>query len=138
MVCFNQMCTSRASLTSHQLHDWGRCPCRVPQHQGGTGYLPESKAQFIQNNPPKALQEPPQTHSLAAATWESPTALKYLFRQGVLIYHCSVLEAQGKSPPDQGGCYYIFSQGFLTAKTSKRQTPNTCCCCCSSVRCSLN
>lgn len=140
MAHFNQMCTFRlllgakATLTSLQLHDQGRRPCRVVcPNKGGTGSLPESTVHPKQS--PQKHCRNHRHHSSAAATWESS---EIPVQAGDA--YLSVLGAGGLGQvcTRSRGCYYIFSPGFLTAKTSKRQTPNTPCCCYSSVRRALN
>lgn len=85
-------------------------------------------------------------HSLPAATsflLEKPNSSKtplHVRAADLSVPHAGWLwQASTRSR----GCYCVFSQGFLTAKTSKRsqicgKTQNTCCSYCSNVRCALN
>lgn len=121
-----------------QLHDQGRGLCRVVCPTA-TGRDKISSRKQSTVHPKQSLQKHCSNHhrhhSLAAATWESS---EIPVQAGDA--YLSVLRAGGLGQVStrSRGCYYIFPQGFLTAKTSKRQTPNTHCCCCSSVRCALN
>lgn len=143
MVHFNQMCTSRlllgakATLTSLQLQDQGRDPCRVvcPTATRRNRISSWKQSTLHPKQSPQKHCRNHRHHSLAAATWESSEIPVQAGDAYLSVLHAAGL---GQVSTRSRGCYYIFSPGFLTAKTSKRQTPNTPCCCCSSVRCALN